>query len=67
MDVPQTPVASDPEVTAGQTDEFYLRVLCPYCGKWHIHGVKAGSGHRVAHCGRGGYTINEIVWNGDDT
>ncbi len=57
IDVPQTPVASDPEVTAGQTDEFYLRVLCP----------QAGSGHRVAHSGRGGYTINEIVWNGDDT
>jgi ribosomal protein L24E len=28
---------------------------CPFCGKYHLHGV--GDGHRVAHCG-----FNEITF-----
>ena len=30
---------------------------CPLCGKRHFHGL--GDGHRVAHCGRGGYIVKE--------
>jgi len=26
-----------------------IKFWCPYCRKWHYHGV--GNGHRVAHCG----------------
>ena len=34
-----------------------VRVLCPYCGRWHYHGA-AVLGHRVAHCGAGaGYML----------
>ena len=28
---------------------YFLQFWCPYCKKWHRHGM--GSGHRVAHCG----------------
>lgn len=25
-----------------------LMFYCPFCQKWHLHGI--GNGHRVAHC-----------------
>ena len=28
-----------------------LRIICPFCGKFHYHGAGGGEGHRVAHCG----------------
>lgn len=37
-----------------------IRVRCPHCGRTHQHGaaqIDAPIGHRVAHCGAGGYTI----------
>jgi len=34
-----------------------VRVRCPYCGREHRHGITGGAGHRVAHCGRGGYVL----------
>lgn len=33
-----------------------VRVSCPFCGREHYHGAASG-GHRIAHCGRGGYVL----------
>lgn len=33
-----------------------VRVLCPFCKRRHYHGAASG-GHRIAHCGRGGYVL----------
>lgn len=41
-----------------------LAVKCPFCEKLHKHGGGIGEtpsfGHRVAHCGRGGYQLVEF-------
>ena len=42
-------------------DARTVRVRCPLCGAVHVHGwppdEDGAPGHRVAHCGRGGYRI----------
>ena len=37
-------------------------VPCPFCGRRHLHG--ALTGHRIAHCHRGDYTV--LPPQGDD-
>lgn len=32
-------------------DKNQFAVWCPYCRKWHYHGL--GEGHRIAHCNSG--------------
>jgi hypothetical protein len=56
--------ADVPHVTAvrvvpcGATRQVTVR--CPHCDRWHHHGwplVSDRPGHRLAHCGRGGYIV----------
>ena len=48
---------------------WLLKLVCPHCGKTHIHGGGGGpmpfGGHRVAHCEEppnGGYFIELPDW-----
>ena len=38
----------DLPVLKGMEFRGLFRVWCPFCGKFHTHGL--GSGHRAAHC-----------------
>lgn len=29
----------------------HIRIFCPYCKHWHLHGFIKSLGHRIAHCG----------------
>ena len=31
-------------------DDLHSFMVCPYCGKVHVHGYSDDTGHRVAHC-----------------
>lgn len=45
-------------VHCGATRQVTVR--CPHCTRWHHHGwplVSDQPGHRLAHCGRGGYVV----------
>jgi hypothetical protein len=55
----------DLKATVIAVDPVHLYVLCPFCGKVHIHGsngvIDSGNyGHRFAHCKKkhfGGYNL----------
>lgn len=38
-----------------------LRIICPFCGKFHYHGAGGGEGHRVAHCATKGASTRGYV------
>ena len=45
-------------------DHRQVKVWCPFCRKWHYHGVDAGmykrkGSHRVEHCHRIGFGFSE--------
>jgi hypothetical protein len=45
-------------VPCGATRQVAVR--CPHCRRWHHHGWPLTCdrpGHRLAHCGRGGYFV----------
>lgn len=57
MSAPVTVVAIDVH-PAGATRDVTVR--CPYCDRLHHHGWPWSNdrpGHRLAHCGRGGYVV----------
>lgn len=51
------------DLDQGSGGSWSVTVACPLCGGSHVHGATPQDvftdtiGHRVSHCGRGGYTI----------
>lgn len=55
---------TEPVIKAFPRPEGGLMFWCPYCKKWHYHGI--GEGHRNAHCddspfNKTGYIIKRLT------
>ena len=40
-----------PIFKAIKENECQMKMFCPFCKLWHLHGLTKGLGHRIAHCG----------------